>query len=697
MSLPDSAPADSTPADVAPDDNPLSSPSDLPYGLPPLDRITPQHIVEAIEAGLAAQREEWEAIATDPAEPTVDNTVVALERSGRLLNRALTIHWTQSSSCIDDVVTERDEWLAPQLAAHTDALYLDQRIFQRLDAVHDQRDALDLDAETCRLVERIHTDFVRAGAALDAEDRQWLSDLNRQLSEAGARFKRLLVEGTKANAVHVTEVGELVGMSEDALASAAASAEEQDLEGWLLPLVLPSGQPAMSSLTDRRTRQGLYEASVTRCLGGPQDTRPIVAEIVGLRAERAALLGAPTHAAHVIADQTAGDADTAMETLRGLVGPATANARVEAAELEALLLADGEDGPLQPWDWAYYAERVRSDRYGVEEEALRPYFAFDAVLRDGVFAAATDLYGITFVQRDDLPTYHPDVQLFEVFDHDGDGLGLCLIDPWSRPSKRGGAWMTTLADQSALLGGRPVVTVTHNIPRPAGDGPALMTVDAVRTLFHEFGHALHGLFSDVTYPRFSGTSVPRDFVEFPSQVNEMWAFDPAMLARYARHHETGEALDPAVVERLEAVGTYGEGFATSEYLAAALLDLAWHTIPPGRTLAADDVEAFELDALAELGLDLPWIPPRYRTTYFAHIFAGGYSAGYYSYIWSEVLDAELVQWFGEQGGLRRENGQVFRDRLLARGGAEDPMAAFEAVRGRPPTLAPLLERRGLSS
>ena len=671
------------------DDNPLFSPSTLPYGLPPLDRITPDHIVAAIEAGLVAQREEWDAIATDPAPATVDNTVIALERSGQLLDRALTIHWTQSSSCIDDVVTERDEWLAPKLAAHTDALYLDQRIFDRLDAVHDQRDTLTEDAETRRLVERIHTDFVRAGAALGGADRDRLSALNRRLSEAGARFKRLLVDGTKANAVHVTDVADLDGMSEDALASAAASAEEQGLEGWLIPLVLPSGQPSMSSLTDRRTRRRLHEASVTRCLGGPHDTRPVVAEIVGLRAERAALLGAPHHAAHVIADQTAGDAGTAIDTLRGLVGPATANARVEAAELEALLLADGEEGPLQAWDWAYLAERVRADRYGVEEEALRPYFAFDAVLRDGVFAAATDLYGITFVARDD-------VQAFEVVDHDGNGLGLCPIDPWSRPPKRGGAWMTTLANQSALLGGQPVVTVTHNIPRPAGDGPALMTVDAVRTLFHEFGHALHGLFSDVTYPRFSGTSVPRDFVEFPSQVNEMWGFDPAMLARYARHHETGEPIDPAVVARLEAVGTYGEGFATCEYLAAALLDLAWHTIPPGRTVAPEDVEAFELDALADLGLDLPWIPPRYRTTYFAHIFAGGYSAGYYSYIWSEVLDAELVQWFGENGGLRRENGQVFRDRLLARGGAEDPMAAFEAVRGRPPTLTPLLERRGLT-
>lgn len=681
-------------------DNPLARPSDLPYGLPPLDRITPAHIDEAITAGLAAQRAEWEAIATDPAAATVDNTLVALERSGRLLGRALTVHFSLSSSVIDEVVTARDERIAPLLAEHHDALVLDRRIFARLDDLRDRVDALDLDRETRRLLERTHDDFVRAGAALDEDGRARLRQLNRDLSAAGTRFKSLLVAGTNAAAVHVTDEARLEGLSPAEVASAAASAQARGLDGWLLTLVLYSNHPMLASLTDRELRRELLTASVTRCLGGEHDTRGVVTEIVALRAERAALLGFPTHADHVIDDQTAGDVGEVMRVLTAMVGPAVANAQVEAAELEALLHADGHDGPLQAWDWAFYAERVRRDRFGVDESALRPYFALDRVLVDGILGAATDLYGLTFARRDDLPTYHPDVMTFEVFDADGSGLGLCMVDPYSRDSKRGGAWMTTLSDQSHLLDSRPVVTVTMNNPRPAGEDPALLTVDEVETAFHEFGHALHGLFSDVTYPRFSGTSVPRDFVEFPSQVNEMWAFDPAVLARYAVHHETGEALDPAAVEALVASRRYGQGFATTEYLAATLLDLAWHRLTVDQVPAPEDVAAFEDTALREAGIDVPAIPPRYRTTYFAHIFsggAGGYSAGYYSYIWAEVLDAELVDWFGEHGGLRRENGDVFRERLLSRGGSVDPIGAFEAVRGRPARLTPLLVRRGLAA
>lgn len=677
-----------------PADNPFAAPSPLPHGLPPFADIQPAHFMPAITAGLAAQRQEWEAIAIDPGPPTLANTVEALERSGQLLSRVLTVHWTLSSSVIDEVVTARDAEIAPLLSAHNDALYLDTRIFARLDDLHGRRDELGLDPEQRRLLERTHLDFVRAGAALDEAGRDRLRELNAALAVEGAEFRRVQVAGMAAGALHVTDADELDGLSPDALASCAKAATRRDLDGWLVPLVLPSGQPHLATLTNRETRRRLHEASVQRGLGGAHDTRPIITRIVALRAERAALLGFADHASYVVADQTAGSVNNVMDMLSGLVGPAVANAQVEAAELEALLRADGHDGPLRAWDWAFYAERVRRERFGVDPEALRPYFPFDGVLFDGVFAAAEGLFGVTFTEREDLPAHHPDARVFEVFEADGGSLGLCVIDPYARDSKRGGAWMTTLSDQSHLLGATPVVTVTLNIPEPA-DGPALLTMDEVTTTFHEFGHALHGLFSDVTYPRFSGTSVPRDFVEFPSQVNELWAQDPDILTRYARHHETGEPLDPGVVAKLKAAEKYGQGFGTTEYLAASLLDLAWHRVPAGGTVAPEDVEAFEQKALADAGIDLPAVPPRYRTAYFAHVFAGGYSAGYYSYIWAEVLDAELVEWFGEQGGLTRENGAVLRDRLLARGGSVDPMAAFEAVRGRPPTLQPLLTRRGL--
>ncbi len=677
------------------DDNPFADPSDLPYGLPPFDRIRAEHVMPAFEAGIAAQREEWEAIATDPEPPTVGNTLEALQRSGQLLDRVLTVHFTRSSSVIDDDVRAHDEAIAPALAAHADALRLDGRIFARVDALHDRIDELGLAAEQRRLLERTHLDFTLAGADLDDDDKARLAAMNERLSTLTTAFKTTLVDATTANALHVTDPADLAGLSAGAMASAAATAEARGLDGWLLTLVLPTGQPALASLTDRRTRERLHRAATTRGLGGDHDTRGLLVEIAALRAERAALLGFATHADHVLADQTADDVDAVMATLGGLVGPAVANAAVEAAELEALLHADGHEGPLEPWDWAFYAERVRRERCGVDESELSAYFELERVLVDGILAVATRLYGITFPPRPDLPTYHPDITTYEVFDADGSGIGLALVDPFARDSKRGGAWMTTLSDQSHLLDARPVVTLTLNAPRPGAGQPPLLTVDEVETAFHEFGHALHGLFSDVTYPRFSGTSVPRDFVEFPSQVNEMWAFDPEILRGYAVHHETGEPLDPAAIERLQASRRYGEGFATTEYLAATLLDLAWHRLPAGTAIAPEDVESFEASALRDAGVDVHAIPPRYRSTYFAHIFAGGYAAAYYSYLWSEILDAELVEWFGERGGLRRENGDIFRERLLARGGSVDPMQAFADVRGRPPTLDPLLDRRGL--
>ena len=685
--------------------NPFATASDLPHGLPPFDRIEPAHLMPAIRAGLAAQREEWDAIATDPTRPTVANTLHALERSGGLLDRALTVHHSLASSVIDDEVRARDEELAPLLAEHRDALLLDGRILARLEALRDAAgtDAADpalADPETARLLERIHTDFVRAGAALPEEGRERLRALNQALSSATTRFSALLVQGTSAAAVHVTDRARLDGLDDGELAAAAQAAQARGLDGWLLTHVLFSTHPLLASLHDRGMREELHRASVGRCLDGPHDTRATVVEIVRLRAERAQLLGHETHAHHVIADQTAGDVETVMATLAGMVGPAVANAHAEAEAMTAMLHADGHEGPLQPWDWPLYAERVRRRDHGVDQAALRPWFAFERVMVDGVLAAAERLYGVTFHPRDELPTYHPDIRTWEVRDADGSDLGLVLVDPWARDSKRGGAWMTTLSDQSHLLGARPVVTVTLNIPAPPPSEEALLTIDEVDTAFHEFGHALHGLFSDVTYPRFSGTAVPRDFVEFPSQVNEMWAFDPDILAGYARHHRTGEPLAAEAVAALVAARQHRQGFATTEYLGATLLDLAWHRLTPEEVPDAADVEAFEAAALEAAGVAVPFQPPRYRSSYFSHIFGGGpigYSAGYYSYIWAEVLDAELVQWFGEQGGLRRENGDVFRQRLLSRGGAVDPIEAFESVRGRPATLEPLLARRGLTT
>jgi peptidyl-dipeptidase Dcp len=678
--------------------NPFAAASALPYELPPFDRIAEEHFAPAFEAGMAEQRAEVEAIAGQQAEPTFANTLEALERSGRLLTRVSNVFFNVVSSHSTDGLRALQADLAPRLSAHRDAVLLDVRLFERVAKLHAQAAELDLTAEQQRLLERYHTDFVRAGAALASEDQELLKQLNGELASLTAEFSTRLLAETNDLAVHVEDVAELEGLSDDAVAAAEQAARSRGLRGYLLTLVLPTAQPALASLRNRVLRERIFTAATTRGLrGNANDTRELLTRIVALRAERAALLGYRNHAEYVAEDQTAGSVDAVLTMLAGLVGPAVANATAEAAELEAALLADGEAGPLQPWDWAYYAGRVRRERFDVDAAALRPYFELDRVLRDGIMFAAKRLYGLSFSERHDLPTYHPDVRVFEVSSADGQALGLLLPDWVARDSKRGGAWMSSYVEQSHLLGQRPVVVVNLNVPRPPEGQPALMTSDEVDTAFHEFGHALHGLFSDVTYPRFSGTSVPRDFVEFPSQVNEMWAWEPEVLANYAVHHRTGEALPADTASRLLASRSYGEGFATTEYLAAALLDQAWHgrgvQDPP---VDPADVEAFERAALERHGLALATVPPRYRSTYFAHVFSGGYSAGYYSYIWSEVLDADTVEWFRENGGLRRENGETFRRLLLSRGGAVDPMEAFAAVRGRAPRVEPLLERRGLT-
>ncbi|MEU6641752.1 M3 family metallopeptidase [Saccharomonospora sp. NPDC046836] len=677
-------------------DNPLLTPSELPHGLPPFDRIRDEHHLPAFEAGMAAHAAEVGTIAGNPAPATFDNTIVALERSGRLLHRVSSVFFNLIGSHTNETLQRVHAEIAPRLAAHADAIHLNPRLAARIEELYAGRDALGLDAEAAWLLRRYHLDFQRAGAGLPEASQSRLRELNEELSSLSTRFQDNLLTDTNDLAVVVSTRDELTGMSDDAIAAAAEAATARGEDGkYLIKLSLPTSQPALAALAHRALREQVFTASTARGnRGNDHDNAAVLARIATLRAERAALLGYQHHAAYVIDDQTARTSDAALGLLQRLAPVAVANAQADAAELQEEIRASGADFDLQPWDWAYYAERVRRWRYDIDEAELRPYFELERVLRDGVFYAANRLYGLTFTERHDLPVYHPDVRVFEVADADGSPLGLFLGDYYTRDSKRGGAWMNTYVDQSRLLGERPVVVNNLNIAKPPAGEPALLTYDEVITAFHEFGHALHGLFSDVEYPTFSGTSVPRDFVEFPSQVNEMWALWPEVLANYARHHRTGEPLPPRLAQRLAESRQYGEGFATTEYLAASLLDLAWHTL--SADAAIENVARFEAEALEKAGIALATVPPRYRSTYFAHIFSGGYSAGYYSYIWSEVLDADTVEWFRENGGLTRANGDHFRRELLSRGGSIDSMTAFRAFCGRDPEIEPLLQRRGLT-
>src|SRR3954454_9434900 len=672
-------------------DNPLAGPSTLPFHLPPFADITVGHLREALLAGMAEQRAEVAAIVGSAEPATFANTIEALERSGRLLTRAGAVFHNLVSSVSTEQLREIKREMAPLEAAHSDALHLDPALFERIDAVHAARHDSGLDDEAVRLVERYHLDFVLAGAQLDEAGRVRLTALNQELSALATTFGQNLQLDTEASAVRVTDAAELDGLDDEEIAAAATAAADRGFEGYLLTLLLPTGQPVLTKLRNRELRRRIFEASTGRASSGEHDNRPVAERIARLRAERARLLGFATHADVVLADQTARRTEAVDAMLASMVPASVANAEAEATVLAEAAARDGVE--LAPWDWSFKSEQVRAERYAVDATALRPYFELDRVLVDGVFHAAELLYGYRFTPRPDLHGYHPDVRVWEVSDADGAEVGLYLGDFYAREGKRGGAWMSSFVRQSGLLGTRPVVVNNLNVTRAADGQPTLLTLDEVNTLFHEFGHALHGLSSAVTYPRFSGTSVPRDFVEFPSQVNEMCALWPEVLAHYARHVGTGEPLPSAVVEAIDAAALWGEGFGTLEYLAATLLDQAWHRIPPDTEIA--DPIAFEQQALIDAGVASELVLPRYRTTYFQHIFAGGYAAGYYSYIWSEVLDADTVEWFKETGGLRRENGNAFRHKLLAVGGSVDPLGAFRAVRGRDADPGPLLRRRGL--
>ncbi|WP_395404153.1 M3 family metallopeptidase [Arthrobacter sp. UC242_113] len=667
--------------------NPLLSPSALPFGLPPFADIDDGHYAEAVDAGLNDHLAEIQAIVDNPEPATFDNTALAMEKSGRLLDRAAASFFTLVSADASEAIKNLETELSPRFAAHQDAVYLNRGLYERFAAV----DSAGLDAESARLVEEYLKEFRQSGIQLDDAGQDRLRSLNAELSRLGTEFGQRTKEAMKSAALLLDSADDLAGLPADEIASAAEAARVAGHDGkFLLTLIQPSNQPALAALDNRDVRRRLFEASVARgSTGGDLDVLDLVNSLVRLRAEKAALLGFANYAELVVDRQTAPDFGAVRSMLNRL-----APAAVRNADAEAEALAESAGHPLEAWDWAYYSAKVRRERYTVDEQALRPYFELDRVLTDGVFFAATSLFGITFHERTDLAGYHEDVRIWEVRDADGAELGLFLGDYYTRETKRGGAWMNSLVDQSALLGTKPVVINNLNISKPPAGEPTLLTLDEVRTAFHEFGHALHGLFSDVTYPRFSGTSVPRDFVEYPSQVNEMWIMWPEVLSNYARHHATGEPLAQDVVDRLNESRLWGEGFATTEYLGAALLDLAWHVLDTDGI--PQDALEFEAKALAAAGVAHPLIPPRYRTGYFQHIFAGdGYSAGYYSYIWSEVLDTETVDWFTENGGLSRANGDRFRAELLSRGNSRDPLESFRTLRGRDARLEPLLKRRGL--
>jgi len=677
--------------------NPFFVESDLYLHYPPFDRIENAHYAPAFERGMEEQLAEIEAIAANPEAPTFDNTLVAMERSGALLDRVSRVFYAMASADTNDVIEEVRGEMAPRLAAHRDAILLNDALFQRVKRLYDERDSLGLDPEARRLVEETYKDFVRAGAQLNAEEKEQLKAYNAELASLQTRFSQNVLGEVNAKAIVVGDPALLDGLGEEGVARAAEAARARDRDGqYVIPLLNTSGQPALGSLTNRALRQRIMETSLGRgSSGGEFDNREVLTRVAKLRAERANLLGYPTHAAYSLENQTAKTVDAVNERLGSLAPAAVANAKQEAAELQTLIEAEGGDFELASWDWAFYTEKLRQEKFDFDESQLKPYFELDNVLVKGVFYAAEQVYGLTFQQRTDLPTYHPDVRVWEVFEEDGATLGLFIEDMYARESKRGGAWMNAYVSQSNLLDTQPVVANHLNIPKPPEGEPTLLTWDEVTTLFHEFGHALHGLFSEVTYPSFSGTSVPRDFVEYPSQVNEMWADWPEVLANYAVHHETGEPLPQEMLDKVLASSQFNEGFRTTEYLAAALLDQAWHQRTPEEVPDADGLLAFEAQALADAGVAFEPVPPRYRSTYFSHI-VGGYSAGYYSYIWSEVLDADSVEWFKENGGMLRENGDHFRRTLLSRGGSRDAMALFEDFRGRAPDVQPLLERRGLT-
>jgi peptidyl-dipeptidase Dcp len=673
--------------------NPLLTASKLPFQAPPFDKIRDSDYAPAIEEGMKRQLREIDTIADNPTAPTIANTIEAMERSGELLTRASKVFFNLCQSNTNDTMQKIKGEEAPKLAAHQDTIYLNAKLFARVKALYDQRDTLKLDPETRFLVERYYRNFVRAGALLSDADKSTLRALNQEESKLTTQFTDKVLAGTNDSAVVVDDKAQLAGLSEGDIAAAAETAKERKLAGkWVLSLLNTTQQPALASLKDRALRERLLKASVSRCdNGGPNDTKAIVARLAQLRAQHAKLLGYPTYADYILEDQMATSTQNALKLMTDLVPAATAKARGEVAAMQKVINAEKGGLELGAADWEYYSEKVRKAEYDLDESQIAPYFELNRVLQDGVFFAANKLYGLTFKERKDIPVYQPDVRVFEVFDRNGKSLALYYGDYFARSNKQGGAWQDSFVDPSGLLGTKAALFNITNFTKPAPGQPALLSFDDVTTIFHEFGHALHGMFYNGRYPTLGG--VPRDFVEFPSQFNEHWALEPTVFANYAKHYQTGKPMPQALMDKIKKARTFNQGYATTEYLAAALLDMAWHALPPDAPLP--DVDAFESSALQRFKIDMPEVPPRYHTTYFSHIWDGGYSAGYYAYLWAEVIDDDAFYWFKERGGLTRANGQRFREMILSRGGTQDVAALYRAFRGRDPNVEPLLEERGL--
>ncbi|MGX9216858.1 M3 family metallopeptidase [Massilia varians] len=676
--------------------NPFAKPSTLQYGYPAFDKIKNEHFAPAFAEGMREQAAEVEAIANNKAAPTFENTIVAMERSGRLLNRVSTVFGTLVRSYTNDSLQALDKELAPKLAAHGDAIRLNPKLFQRIQTLYAKRDKLGLDAESKYLIERYHKDFVRAGAKLSDADKQKLREYNGKLAALQTQFSQNVLKEVNASAFVVDTREELAGLPAKAIDAAAAEAKKRGLDGkFVIPVVNTTQQGPLSTLNVRGTREKLLSISTVRgSRGGEFDNRDIVLQLAKLRAERAELLGYSSHAAYSLEDQTAKDTTAVNKLLSDLALPAVRNAKKEAAEIQEVIDAEKGGFKVAAYDWNYYSDKVRAAKYAFDANQLKPYFELDRVLNDGAFFAANKLWGITFKQRKDLPVYDADVRVYDVFEENGEHLAIFVLDPYARSNKRGGAWMGALVSQSTLLGNKPVITNNLNLAKPAPGEPTLLTWDEVRTTFHEFGHGTHGWFSKVKYPRFSGTSVPRDYVELPSQVYEMWMAWPEVLANYAKHYQTGEPMPKELLDKLRASQKFNEGYRTTEYLAAAVIDQRWHQL--GSKAIPTDVKSFEEQALRDAGLDFAPVPPRYSSTYFSHAFSGGYSAGYYSYLWAERLDADAGEWFKENGGLQRKNGDRFRKMVLSKGGTMDAVQMYRDFRGRDPVIEPLLERRGLN-
>ncbi len=676
--------------------NPFLDISPLPYQAPAFDRISGSDYRPAFDEGIRQKREEIYAIAAQPHDADFSNTILALEQSGALLSRVSNIFFAMTSAHTNDYLQKLEEEISTELAALSNDIWLNDALFARVDAVFDQRHAQAPDAESLRLIEELHQRFILAGARLAADEKEALKALNTEAATLTSQFNQRLLAADKAGGLVVEDLHQLDGLSPAELAAAAQAAAEKGLDGrWLIPLLNTTQQPALQQLRDRQTREKLFTAGWLRTeKGDANDTREIVRRLAALRARQAELLGFDSFASWKMADQMAKKPQAALEFMRGIVPAARGRAFQELADIQQAIDNDRGGFTAQAWDWTYYAERVRQAKYALDESQVKPYFELNTVLTEGVFWAASQLFGISFAERSDIPVYHPDVRVWEIFDNNGEGLALFYGDFFARDSKGGGAWMGNFVEQSHEFAARPVIYNVCNYQKPASGQPALISWDDVITLFHEFGHTLHGLFASQRYSTLSGTNTPRDFVEFPSQINEHWANHPQVFARYARHYQTGEPMPDALREKMLSATQFNKGYDMTELLSAALLDMNWHSITTRE--APEDIVAFETAALEKEQLLIPAVPPRYRSSYFSHIFGGGYAAGYYAYLWTQMLADDGYQWFVEQGGLTRENGQKFREAILSRGNSSDLAELYRQWRGHDPQIEPMLKNRGLS-